>query len=387
MAGLSAAGLEIRTQAEIQTLLEQRVSAALGGVDLTGGPEHQVIGILAEELAIAWEALQAIHGAWGDEASGILLDKLAAITGTKRRAATHSRVAATVNLNAGITLPAGSQAAVDGNPDAVFELVEDVENTGGAPDDIDAVFEALETGPVASPAGSLTQIVTPVSGWNSLTNAAAADPLGRDVALDPELRTQRRIELAGAGAGPVAATRAAVAEIEEILEVQVFENTSMVVDADGRPPKSIEAVIWDGAAPAADDDEVAQAIWDKKGGGIEAHGVGSSGMATDALTGQEHTVEFTRASQLNPTIVATVVLEPGTAAGWEAAAEQAIVDRGGEYLVGEDAYASQLICALQEVPGIAAVITLTIDGGASLVADYDEIVRVQLTDVAVTEAP
>ncbi len=385
MPGLTGAGLEIRTQAEIQELLEEAVAAAVPGINTRAGPVQQLIAILSEEHAIAWETLQALYSAMSpDGASGILLDQLAALTGTTRRAATKSRVTASVNLNAGTTLPIGSQAAVDGNPDAVFETVEEVTNGGGAPADVDVVLEAVETGPVAALSGTLTVIVTPVAGWNSITNTDDADE-GRDRADDAELRLQRRVELAGAGSGTTAAIRAQVAKVDDVLEVQVFENTSMVPDGDGRPAKSVEAVVWDGVAPAADDDEIAQAIWDHKPAGIEVHGVGSSGDATDD-TGATQAVPFTRATALTPIVVATVVLEPGTAAGWETQAEAAIAAAGDEYSVGETAYASQLICALQEVPGIAAVVSLTIAGGASLAATYDQVVRIDSSDVTVTEA-
>ena len=386
MAGLTATGLEILTQAEIQADLEETVSTALGGVDLSGGPEQQIIGVLSEQIAVAWETLQALYGAIGEDANGILLDRIMALTGTKRRAATKSLVTASVNLNAGTTLAAGAQAAVDGNPDAVFETIVDVTNGAGAAADVDVVMRALETGPVAAPAGTLTQIVTPAAGWNSVTNAADAS-LGKTKAEDPESRQQRRVELAGAGGGTVPGVRAAVAKVDGVVEARCYENTTSVVDADGRPDKSVEAVVWDGTVPAADDDAIAQAIYSKKGGGIEAYGSGSTGTATDELTGQDVDVAFTRATALAPVIVASVILEPGTAAGWDTLAIAAIVARGAEYEVGEDAYASQLICALQEVPGVEAVVSLTLDGGASVAPTYKQIVRIDSGDVTVTEAP
>lgn len=389
MAGLTTSGLTIRTQPEIQALLEAAVDGEFPGLNIRAGIVQQIIGVMSEELALNWEVLQALYGAaYPDSATGILLDQVAALTGTRRRAATSSRVFGTVSLNAGVTLPAGSIAAVLGAPDQQFATIVDVTNGFGVPADIDdVVFEALVTGPVSAPTGSLTVIVTPVSGWTGVTNPAAAE-VGKLVATDAELREQRVIELAGAGSGTLASIRAAVARVDLVQQVTAYENAASSVDGDGRPGKSFEIVVWDGATLAADSDVIAQTIHDRKPAGIEVHGVGSSGTATTD-DGDEVTIDFTRATALRVYVDAVVVLAPGTGGGYVALAQEAVSAKGATYDVGQTAYASQLICALLEVPGIVAVTSLTIGLIAtpvtsSVVADYDEIVRINGADVDVT---
>lgn len=391
MPGLTTNGLEIRTEAEIQALIEAAIAEELPGLDLSVGPEHQIIGILSEELAIMWELLQAIYSAgYPESSSGTALDRIAAITGTTRRAATSSRVIGTVNLNAGVTLAAGAIASVDGDPDALFRTVEDVTNPAGIAANVDVELASLDTGPIAAPAGTLTQIVTPRTGWNLITNAADAT-LGRDVADDAELREQRVLELAGAGVGTVDAIRAAVARVDGVEEVTVYENTTLSTDVDGRPGKSFEVVIWDGDPTAADDAELAQAIWDNKPAGIEAFGVTDLEPALDDL-GTEHLMEWTRAAKLRVYVALSVVLKPNAPLGWEILVQDAIEARGDEYNVGDDAYASHLICAVLEVPSIEAVIELKLEkddptpDDALVVAGYQEIVRIDSGDVTVTEA-
>ncbi len=387
MAGLTANGLEVRTQAEIQALLEDAMEAALPGVNWRAGPLQQFIGILSEELAVGWEALAALYAApYPDSATGILLDQVAALTGTTRRAATRSTVTATVNLNAGVTLPAGSIAAVAGNPDAQFRTMAAATNGGGSPANVSVAMESVQTGPVAAPALTLTAIVTPATGWNTVSNTGAAT-LGLELATDAELRTTRLIELAGAGSGTVAALRAAVIDVDGIVEVTVYENIS-IATVSGRPGKSFEVVLWDGATPAASNTEVAQAIWDHKPAGIETHGGTSASATTD--TGATTAVEFTRASSLRVYVSATCVLAPGTGAGWQAQVQAAVVARADEYTVGETAYASQLVAAiLDAVPAVVAVTALTLGTsaspvGASVVPTYSQIVRVATADVVVT---
>ena len=389
MAGLTQNGLEIRTQPEIQALLEEALELAFPGANVRAGPLHQLVGILSEELALAWETLQAVYSAaYPEGASGSLLDQVAALTGTRRRAATRSRVLASVNLNAGTTLPAGSIAAVEGNPDAQFRTVEAVTNTDPSAANVDVVLEALRTGRVAAPALSLTVIVTPVSGWNSITNAVSAE-LGLEKAEDDELRMQRVIELAGAGRRTLPSIRAAVARVEGVRSVQVIENVTSVPDS-GRPPKSFEVVVWDGSPGAADDDAVAQAIWDRKPEGIEVADMGGVTGYAETETGATVAVPFTRAAELTVYVAATVVLAPGTGAAWVTQAQDVIAARSEEYSVGETAYASQLMCALlDEVPGIVAVTALTLGTapapvGALVAADYDQVIRIAAADVAVS---
>lgn len=390
MPGLTDLGLEVRTQPEIQALLEEALEQAFPGANVRAGPLHQFVGILSEELALAWETLQAVYAAaYPEGASGALLDQVAALTGTTRRAATRSRVVATVNLNAGVTLPVGAVAAVDGDPDAQFRVVEAVTNGTGSAADVEAVFESIETGPVAAPPSTLTVIVTPVSGWNSITNVAAAE-LGLERARDDELRLQRVVELAGGGAGTLAALRADVARVTGVRSVQVIENATNAADGEGRPAKSFEVVVWDGSPSSADDAEVAQAIWDRKPAGIEVADMGADAGDAETDTGATVSVPFTRATELAVYVSATVVLAPGTGGAWVTQAQDAIAARSEEYGVGETAYFSQLVCALlDEVPGIVAVTALTLGTapspvGALVAADYDEVIRIAAANVAVS---
>lgn len=390
MPGLTENGLEILTQPELQAILEAAVREAFPGIDLTEGPESQLIGVLSEQVAIVYELLQAIYAAaYPDSANGILLDQVAALTGTTRRPATKSRVTLTLTLDDGTTVPAGSIVAVSGQPDRQFATLVDVTNSSGLDGQpIDVVAECLEMGPIAAPAGTLTVIVTPIGGWTAVTNSSDAEK-GLEPAKDPELRTQRLVELAGAGQDSYAAIRAAVAELEGVQEVAVYGNETLITDAAGRPGKSFEVVVWDGSVPGADDDAIAQAIWNTKPAGIPPYGSSSGTAIRDS--GEEVAVAFTRATSLRGRVAATVVLGADVGPSWAAQAQQAIVDRVAQYRVGQTGYASQLVCALLAVPGIVAVPSLTLDTAAppvatSITTAYNEIIRVVLDDVTVTEA-
>lgn len=369
MAGLTPQGFVTRRQDELLDLMLQLLesSSAWEGVNVRSGPVMVLMNVVAEQLATLYEAGEDLYWAAFAHATGVSLDQVSALTGTTRRGATRSTVTADVTLDAGATLPAGSVAAMLGQPDVQFRSVADVTNPTGGPSLESVVFEALEPGPVALPANQLTVIVTPVSGWLTIDNPSAAS-IGKARASDEELRQQRLRELQQLGSCTRGATEAQLAALLAELEIDavvtVYQNVTSSVDADGRPPKSFEAVIWDGPAPVqADDDAIAQILLNNRPTGIEIHGVGSSGTGLDG--DEEVTVPFTRAAQINLYVDATVVLEPGTAAGWEAEAAEALAARSDLYTVGEPVYASQLICVLQELDFIDAVLDLTVGTGPS----------------------
>lgn len=86
-------------------------------------------------------------------------------------------------------------------------------------------FENQENGPIAVPTQTLTEIVTPLAGWASLTNT---DPgaLGRFVETDAELRLRRLLSLRLLGRGTVEAIRAQLLAAGAD-SATVFENVTM----------------------------------------------------------------------------------------------------------------------------------------------------------------
>src|SRR5688572_20825081 len=129
MAGLTSTGFERKTQEEIKAELEASFRASLGpNINTTSASVFgQIIGILSAHLAGDWELANEVYDSqYPDSANDASLDAVCAITGTVRQAATRSTVTASANLDAATTLPAGSVASVDGDPDARFETLEDV---------------------------------------------------------------------------------------------------------------------------------------------------------------------------------------------------------------------------------------------------------------------
>lgn len=88
-------------------------------------------------------------------------------------------------------------------------------------------FLAQAYGPIPAPAGSLTEILSPVAGWVSLTNFDAGIT-GSNQETDAELRLRRLNSLRLLGAATVEAIRARLLqEVPGVTSVIIFENVNM----------------------------------------------------------------------------------------------------------------------------------------------------------------
>lgn len=319
-AGLTPSGFVAPTFAEIQADINTQILANVdAGLDLAPDqPIGQIVAIFAEQLAEAYEVVATVYGSYDpNSAEGRLLENIAAITGTVPQAATYSIAQATLGLSASTTVTAGAIAYVAGQPQNQWVLESTVTSTSAG--NYPATFRSLNPGPVAAPAGTLTQIQTATVGWNSVTNALDAIP-GDAADTDTTLRIKRAEELNGQGSGTVDAIRAAVAKVLGVNSVLVTENTSLFTAADGTPGKAFHVVVY---APTATNDDIAQAIWDNKPSGILAYGA-TTGTATDSQ-GNPQTVAFDVATDLPLYLVLTTTPNSLTTAQTNAVG-QALVD-------------------------------------------------------------
>ncbi len=287
-------GYTVPTLSEVEAEMQADVLGEVdAGLDLSSeSPLGQVVSIFARQITRDRELIGTLYGGIDpNKAEGVLLDNVAAITGTTRLAAKKSLAKCNLSLNATVTVPAGSRISVATQTNVVFELTADVTSTTAGT--YTGTFEALVTGPVAANAGTLTNILTPVSGWTAVTNPLDAE-LGRNVETDTELRVRRAIELAEPGSSSANAIRAGVLNVAGVESCFVYENTSDQTDEFMVPPHAFEVIIWDGLTPQADDQEIFQAIYDNKGGGGQAYGQSVTGYVTDD-SGSTIEISFTRA--------------------------------------------------------------------------------------------
>jgi hypothetical protein len=369
--GVTPTGFNRKQLTDILSDITTKQRAAFGELldTATATELGQLNGTFASGLAECWELAEgAFHAYDPDAASDYALTSIAGLTGTVRRAAKASTVLLTLNLNAGATVPAGSIVQHSSRPDIRFTTDTLVTNSSGVAAYFPASATCKQTGPIGAIAGSLTVIITPASGWNAVTNSADAIA-GRDVDNDITLRQRREDELALRGGSTVSAIKADLLDIENrpgldgINSAEVLENTGDSPDANGLPPHSFEAIIddfeQDGVThQVADPNNIAQAIWESKPGGIPSYG-GSSATAIDS-TGANQTVRFSYITPRPVYFALTIARTSEYPIDGDAQVKAAIVAKGATLKAGGDVIALVFKALPLGVAGVSDVTALTL---------------------------
>jgi uncharacterized phage protein gp47/JayE len=396
---LTSTGLAID---DLQTRRARKVAALRAGIssvlDVSADtPIGQLVDISNEHDQQLAELLQEIYSAFDPEqATNQSLDALCSITGTYRREATKGTVTLKLNLDAATTVSSGSQAAVSGDPDNIWVTTEDVTSVGAG--DYTVPAEAAEAGDIEAPAGTITVIVTPVGGWNSVTNDDDATP-GLERELDSELRQRRASELAIGGSTTVDAIQAQVSALDGVEQAICTENDNWYASG-GLPPNSVEVVYWDGSgSPSATVvANVAEAIYETKAGGVRAYGTDTDGAGTTSETvtddqGNSHTIGFTLAAEQEILVDITVVQDAAGPTVTTTAVEDAILAWASSALtIGEDVYRSKVIAAAADVSGVEdvplATVLLAISPAGTAASDVTigarQIATIDRADINVT---
>lgn len=317
-------------QKEIQDYLRVKISKHLTLDEKTG--LGNVTNAAADQLAELWEVGEANYNGFDpDNAEDLSFVALCALTGTKRRGASKGVVLATCGFDGGQTYAPGALVAhVVGFADNRWVNRDTVVTTSPG-SYTNLVFEAETAGAVGfCNAATLTVIAQTATGWNSIANPAAATP-GQDIETIEALSIRREQELQISDAGPLPAIRAKVSRVPGVLQVKAQENKTDYWTA--LPPHSYRMIVWDGIAPAADNNAIAQAIVDSGCAGIQSVGV-SSGTATDA-DGNSVVVRFDRATAVLIYVDVAIVGSPVGVA-------EAIVAEGTKLNVGDDVILDKL---------------------------------------------
>lgn len=232
-------------------------------------------------------------------AGGVFLDAIWALTGGQRIAASRSVVSgAVLGGLPGTIIPAGAQASLaDGT---LFESVSGTVLDGSGSATVD--FQAVEPGPTSVNVGQLTQIVTAVLGWDSITNPTAAT-LGRDQESDVASRQRRKNTLSLQNVALPAAITSALYDTANVKSLQFRENVTgspLTIDGVTLVEHSIFVCV-DGGTDA----DVAATLLANKSLGADWNG-STTVNVTDPVTGQVYPVSFSRPSVVSVATRVTV---------------------------------------------------------------------------------
>jgi uncharacterized phage protein gp47/JayE len=385
--GETATGFRRKTFPEIQTSIKEklrkRIDArlALDDLDWVGNS----VDVFSDELDLAWQALEVARNGFDPaRAEGALAIALASLTGTRRRQATFGLCPVMLGLAPGKTFVPGDLVAhVWGDPTNRWQNRDLVVSTlaGSYP----ATFIAQQPGAKPILANTLIVIAASKSGWLSITNPTDGDP-GKDLELVDDLRVRREEDLETQASGSAPGIRSDLLDVAGVLSVKVLLNDT---EADASLPKhSVRAVIWDGLTLEADDDEIAQKLFDTKGAATTT--VGSShGTATDA-NGDPAVVNFDRATQIPIYVDGELEVVAGADADAVVAAAKLAIIAGGPTGVGARAVFERIKSQSFTVPGVTDVLSFALGtapaptGTDNIEAAIDEILIIDSANIQLT---
>lgn len=289
-------------------------------------------GVLITAETLARDAVVRNNAAVANQinpnvAGGVFLDAIWALTGGQRVAAVRSTVTATLTGVAGTTVPQGSIAATGAGDQ--FQTTSTVVIGGGGT--VSAIFESVVAGAIPCGAGELTNIVSQVLGWETVTNAAAAT-VGSGTESDEKSRSRRRNTLGLLGRSLSVSILSAVYAVADVRSAVYRENFSTSADTiDGIliDANSIYVCVDGGLAS-----DIGQALIKSKSGGCGYTG-DTTVSVTDATSGQVYSVKFQRPDEMQ-ILVRITVKSAASISDPESVVVDAIVAYANGELDGED---------------------------------------------------
>lgn len=240
---------------------------------------------------------------------------------------------------------------------------------------------AQETGPIEQQAGTITTIVTPVLGWDSVTNPVAATP-GRLRETDEELRLRFRNTKFERATNTLNAIYSAILNVEGVEEVVIYENDTDVTDSFGVPPHSFLPIVSGGLST-----DIANAIWENKPIGILSDG--NTVVSINDIQGFAHDVAFSRPDPVVIYIEIPLTKDSDYPANGDDLMKSALIEYFKEnFNIGDDVIYSRLFTPINSIPGhyVSGSIGIGTNpmtlGSSNITIDFDEIAS--LSDVNIT---
>lgn len=360
--GVQPAGFVVPNTDEIITALNSGMLAYVSSDFDTDpdSPDGQVIGVFARQLALVWEALGRLHDSNNpDNAEGELLVEVSKLSGTVKQGPQPTTVQALCQLSSGTTLEAGvAMASVFNHPELLFTPAQTYTATADGYVTLD--FVCTDTGPTPVPVHTLTVITTPITGWLSVTNAAAG-VLGNNGDTDTILRARRDAELSATGSTTGPAIRADVLAIgPDVISCEVLVNTTNATNTDGVPAHSFEVVVYhDGTLDLT---SLARTIWNNQAAGIMSSG--STHITFVDETGATRDVYYSPVTQVPITLVYALTTTTGYVGSTQFKADIAAA-MTLRMTPGADVIALQAEALALAEGGVTDVTSFTVNGGTS----------------------
>lgn len=195
---------------------------------------------------------------------------------------------------------------------------------------------------------TITTIVTPVLGWDSVRNPLAASE-GRLAETDEELRLRFRNTKSERSSNILDSLYSALLGVDGVTEVAVYENDTDITDSNGVLPHSFLPVVLGGSSQL-----IANTIWENKPMGIRSQG-NTVIQVTDSQ-GFVHDIGLERPNPVTIHMIINLSLNPEDPTtfpgdGVEQIQNSIIAYASENIGVGRDVIYSRLFTPINQVPG------------------------------------
>jgi uncharacterized phage protein gp47/JayE len=252
-------------------------------------PDGQLTGIIAERFSDLWQLAEDVCLSLDpDYAQKHQLETIGKLNDIYRKLETRSIADLLLSADIGTTVPANSQVAHADDPKVVFQTDKDIIIGASGTGIVSAT--CTTPGSIAALPDKLTQILTPIAGWNSVTNPDPA-AIGQPTETDASFRIRRAESTEKNAQNMVEATRARLLLLDNVEDVQVYENDTNQYDENGLEPHSIHVVIKGG-----ENLKIAETIFNSKSGGVTL--LGSTEITIIPAQGGQQIIKFSRPTEV-----------------------------------------------------------------------------------------
>lgn len=240
--------------------------------------------------------------------------------------------------------------------------------------------QSVVVGEVTAEANTLTNILTPQLGWDSVTNPTSAST-GRNLETDEELRLRFRETKFERASNILEALYSALINLDGVEEVRIYENDTDVVDAFGVPAHSFMPIIVGGVSS-----EIAQTIWENKPMGIRSYG--DTVVVIFDTQGFAHNIGFERPDPVQIYISMNLTTDSTFPATGPDTIRSALIAYIDSLKIGDDVVYSRLYTPINLVPG-HQIDSLTIGtspspvGTSNIVIDFDQIATLSSANIII----
>jgi uncharacterized phage protein gp47/JayE len=319
---ISSNGISIPSFQDILLSLQASYEQIFGS-DVQLDPDTQDgqwLSVMAQAIYDCNQACVAVYNQFSPAtAVGAGLSSLVKQNGLTRDVATNSTAPGTIVGRPGTEL---NNCTIGDNLD--LNTVWSIPNGTLIPPtgQVDVTVTCTTQGAIAAAEGTLTVILTPTFGWQTVTNTADATP-GAPVEDDAQLRQRQSISTSLPALTPFDSTLAAVGQVTGVERFFGYENDTELTDANGIPPHSISIVVAGG-----DETAIATAISQKKTPGCGTYGTTS--ITVSDSYGIPKVINF---FELEVTDI-YVIINGNALNGWNASTEQLIIDAVTAFING-----------------------------------------------------